>query len=71
MKKRKGSDWKRLVFAHPFPLNKGAPVVPALMMELAQLMGAPLFETNGWAQSSPYPVSPFLCMHSKIIFIVS
>ena len=30
-----------------------------LMMEPAQLMGAPLFETNGWAQSSPYPVSPF------------
>ncbi len=28
------------------------------MMELAHLMGAPLFNTNGWAQSSPYPVSP-------------
>ncbi len=24
-----------------------------------KLMGAPLFKTNGWAQSSPYPVSPF------------
>ncbi len=23
-------------------------------------MGAPLFKTQGWAQSSPYPVSPFL-----------
>ena len=30
-----------------------------LMMELAQLMGAPLFKADGWAQSSHYPVSPF------------
>ncbi len=71
---RKGSDWIGLVFAHPFPLNNGAPVastnfisdgkvqVYTLMMELAQLMGAPLFKTNGWAQSSPYPVSPFLIL---------
>ena len=29
-------------------------------MEPAQLMGAPLFKTNGWAQSSPYPVSPLV-----------
>ncbi len=53
-------------------MNNGAPVAsatfisdgkvqvsPYLMMELAQLMGAPLFKTNGRAQSSPYPVSPF------------
>ncbi len=26
-----------------------------LMKEPAQLMGAPLFKTNRWAQSSPYP----------------
>ena len=25
----------------------------------AQLMGAPLFKTNRWAQSSPFPVRPF------------
>ncbi len=73
----KGSDWIRLVFAHPFPLNSKTPIASAnfiangkvqvygvassytLMMEPAQLMGAPLFKTNGWAQSSPYPVSPF------------
>ena len=30
-----------------------------LMMELAQLMGAPFFKTNGWAHPSPYPVLPF------------
>ncbi len=99
----KGSDWIRLVFAHPFPLNSRAPIASAnfiahgkvqvspydtledcfclvlraeifpkpitfcyghiwgcfLMMEPAPLMWAPLFKTNGWAQSSPYPVSPF------------
>ena len=53
----KGSDRIRLVFAHPFPLNSGAPTAFAnfisdgnvqvsssytLIMELAQLMGAPL-----------------------------
>ena len=63
----KGSDWIRLVFAHPFPLNSEAPIASAnfisngkfqvspygvassytIMMELAQLMGAPLFKTNG------------------------
>ncbi len=62
----KGSDWIRLVFAHPFPLNSGAPIAPAnfisdgkvqvssytLIMDLAQLMGASLFKTNGWAQSN-------------------
>ena len=64
-------DWIRLVFAHPFPLDSRAPIASAniiahgkvqvspLMMEPAQLMGAPLFKTKGWAQSSPYPVSPF------------
>ena len=26
---RKGSDWIRLVFAHPFPLNIGAPIASA------------------------------------------
>ena len=61
----KGSDWIRLVFAHPFPLNSEAPIASAnlisdgkvqvspsytLKMELAQLMGAPLFKTNRWAQ---------------------
>ncbi len=25
----KGSDWKRLIFAHPFPLNSGAPIASA------------------------------------------
>ncbi len=25
----KRSDWIRLVFAHPFPLNSGAPIAPA------------------------------------------
>ncbi len=30
------------------------------MMELDQLMGAPIFKTNRWAQSSPYQVSPFI-----------
>ncbi len=29
------------------------------MMELAQQLGGPLFNTNEWTQSSPYPVSPF------------
>ena len=29
-------------------------------VELVQLMGAPLFKTNGWAQSSPFPVRPFV-----------
>ncbi len=29
-------------------------------MELALLLGVPLFKTNGWAQSSPYPVKPFI-----------
>ncbi len=69
--KQKGSDWIRLVFAHLFPLNSGAPIASAnfnsdgnvqvftIMIELAQLMGAPLFKTDGLAQSSPYPVSPF------------
>ena len=68
---RKGSDWIRLEFAHPFPLNSRAPIASAnfisygkvqvyiLMKEPAQLMGAPLSKTNGWAQSSPYPVRPF------------
>ncbi len=58
----KGSDRIRLVFAHPFPLNSGAPIASAkfiLIMKPAQLMGAPLFNTNGRAQSSPYPVRPF------------
>ncbi len=74
----KGSDWIRLVFTYPFPLNSRAPIASAnfiahgkvmatygvassytLMMDTAQLMGAPLFKINGWAQSSPYPVSPF------------
>ncbi len=69
----KGSDWIRLVLAHLFPLNSRAPIASAnfnangkvqvspytLMMEPAQLMEAPLLKTNGWAQSSPYPVSPF------------
>ncbi len=58
-KMSKGSDWIRLVFAHPFPLNSGAPIMATyrvassctLIMELAQLMGVPLFKTNGWAQS--------------------
>ena len=40
-----GSDWIRLVFAH------GAPISRATV--------APLFKTSMWAQSSPYPVSPF------------
>ena len=31
-----------------------------LMMELAQPMGAPLFMASGWAQSTPYLVSPFM-----------
>ncbi len=70
---QKGSDWIRLVFAHPFALNGRAPIPSAnfisdgkvqvspytLMMELAQLIGAPLFKTKGWAQSSPHQVSPF------------
>ncbi len=25
----KGSDWIRLLFAHPFPLNSGAPIASA------------------------------------------
>ncbi len=76
----KGSDLTRLVFAHPFLWNNGAPVAPAncisdgkvqvassytLMMELAQLMGAQLFNTNGWAQSSPFPVSPFITIELR------
>ncbi len=79
MRACKGSDWIRLVFAHPFPLNSRAPIASAnfiahgkvqvstygvassytLMMEPVQLIGAKLFKTNGWAQSSPYPVSTF------------
>ncbi len=57
----KGSDWIRLVFAHPFPLYSGAPIASAIF--IAQIMGAPLFKSNGWAKSSPYPVSPFSPQH--------
>ena len=39
------------ILVHPF--------LYTLMMEPGQLIGAPLFKTNGWAQSSPYPVRPF------------
>ena len=63
------TGWIRLVFAHLFPFNTGAPITSAnfisddkvhtLMIELAQLMGAPLFKTNRLAQSSPFPVRPF------------
>ncbi len=75
---RKGSDWIRLVFAHPFPLNSGAPISSAnfisdgkvqlspylaiLIIELAQLMGAPLFMTNGWAQSN--------CLSSQTLYTI-
>ncbi len=79
VKMAKGSDWIRLVFAHPFPLNNVPPVASAnlisdgkvqvspygvassytVMIERAQLMRAPSFKTSGWAQTSPYPVSPF------------
>ncbi len=68
----KGSDWIRLVFAHPFPMNSRAPIALeniisdgkvqvssygvalsyTLIMDLAQLMGAPLLKINGWAQSN-------------------
>ncbi len=59
-RKIKGFDWISLVFAHPFSLNSEPLFASAnLMMELAQLIGASLFKTNGWAKSSPYPVSPF------------
>ncbi len=81
----KGSDCIRLVFAHPSPLNSGAPIASAnfisdgkvqvcpygvassntLIMELAQLMGAPLFKTNGWAQSncfSSQTLSNIICL---------
>ena len=68
----KGSDWIWLVFAHPLPLNNGAPVastnfisdgkVQVSKLLTSTVMGAPLYKTNGWAQSSPYPVSPLdLC----------
>ncbi len=71
----KGSSWIRLVFAHPFPSNSGAPLASGnfisdgkvqvasswiLMTEPAQLMGTLLFKTNLWAQSNPYPVRPFV-----------
>ena len=63
---KKGSDWIRLVFAHPFPVNSGAPIASGnfisdgkvqvlsytLIMDLSQQMGATLFKTNGWAQSN-------------------
>ncbi len=70
----KGSDWIRPVFAHPFPLNSGAPIASGnfmatygdalsytLIMDLAQLMGAPLFKTNGWTQFNCFS-SQTLCM---------
>ena len=37
-----GSDWIRLVFAHPFPLNNGAPIASAN------------FISDGKVQVSPY-----------------
>ena len=37
----------------------GAASSYTLMLELAQLMGAPFIKTYRWAQSSPYPVIPF------------
>ncbi len=37
------------------------------MMELAQLMGAALFKTNGWAQSSPYPASTRRPMDVRVL----
>ncbi len=67
----KGSDWIRLVFAHPFPFNNGAPVASTNFISDGKFQRRPqaslaLFRsisaevpTNGWAQSSPYPVSPF------------
>ncbi len=53
----KGPDWKRLLFAHLFPLNRRAPIASVnfisdgkvqvpLMMELAQVKGALLFKTH-------------------------
>ncbi len=78
----KGSDWIRLEFAHPFPMNSEAPIASANFISDGKVQvspylaiwgcfiihthegacptnGAPLFKTNGWAQSSPYPVRPF------------
>ncbi len=37
-----------------------------LMMEPAQLMGALLFKTNWWAQSSLYPFRPFLIRYANL-----
>ncbi len=34
----KGSDWIRLVFAHPFPLNNGAPIVSANFISDGKVM---------------------------------
>ena len=54
------SEQKYLPNLKPFVMaTYGVASSYTLMMELAQLMGATLFKTNGWAQSSPYPVSPF------------
>ena len=38
----KGSDWIRLVFAHPSPLNSGAPIASANLI------------SDGKVQVSPY-----------------
>ena len=38
-----------------------------LMKEPPQLMGAPLFKTNRWAQSSLYPVRPFQTRISHLL----
>ncbi len=57
----KGSDWIRLVFAHPFPLNSRAPIASGnfisdgkvqvspytLIMDLAQLMGLRYLKPTG------------------------
>ncbi len=42
----KGSDWIRLVFAHPFPLNNGAPVASA-NLRLEDTYGGKACPTNG------------------------
>ncbi len=42
----KGSDWIKLVFAHPFPLNSGAPVASANLI------------SDGKVQVSPYLAIP-------------
>ena len=79
-KRHKGSGWIRLVFAHPFPLNSGAPIASAnfisdgkvqLMVELAQLMGACYSRPMGGHNPVPIQSHPLPCLCYRHIYKVA